>query len=86
MRIKVFDPNYILDIKSKNGKVIRVVTHKKLKVLSKIRTTSSKQGDIQCNYGRGVTNSACYHSYDGAKQLLDDWTNKQQQEFIIGEW
>lgn len=86
MRIKKLEPNFILDFKAKNGKAIRVVTHKKLKVLGKIRTTFGKEGNLLCIYGRGVTNSAPFCKYEEAKKLLDDWTNKQQEEFIIGEW
>ena len=87
MKIKRFEPNFIVTFKAKNGKLIRVESRKKMKILGKIRTTFAKEGELRCIYGRAVENSAPFNSYTEAHKLIKDWTDKQMEQFIMeGEW
>jgi hypothetical protein len=87
VKLKNVAPLIRLTITDEGGKVTKVVSRKKMKIVSKIVRDPGSELKIEVLYGYDITNSGTFRTKQEALQALSDWTEASLIKYIEeGEW
>lgn len=80
-------PKIRLKIVKLDGTTRSVVSRKRMRIISIIKRDPGSEFELSAVYQEGVSNSAFAPSKDVALKILQEWTSKDQIDFVRnGEW
>ena len=87
MKVKTVVPLVRLTVTENDGKVVRVASRRKKRVLSKIVRGTASEWKLEVVYMTAVSNSGTFTDKSIALQALSNWTSQDLLDFVSdGEW